>query len=193
MKKKILAILFAAILVLSVFTIGVFAEGEETDAVTEAATEGVETTEAATEDVETTEEATEEATEAATEKEEETPATTDPVTTIGADTTATKENWVEKHKSLFISLIVIAAVAVIVFILYLVSPKFREKFKKFWKDFNAEFKKLVWPTKKQLVRNSAVVLVTIVIAGALLALLDLGFHKGMYALKDLVEYIWPVQ
>ena len=182
MKKKILAILFAAILVLSVFTVGVFAEGEETDAVTEAATEGVETTE----------EATEEATEAATEKEEETPATTDPVTTIGAETTE-KESWVEKHKSLFISLIVIAAVAVIVFILYLVSPKFREKFKKFWKDFNAEFKKLVWPTKKQLVRNSAVVLVTIVIAGAFLALLDLGFHKGMYALKDLVEYIWPVQ
>ena len=192
MKKKILAILFAAILVLSVFTVGVFAEGEETDAVTEAATEDVETTEAATEGVETTEEATEEATEAATEKEEETPATTDPVTTIGAETTE-KESWVEKHKSLFISLIVIAAVAVIVFILYLVSPKFREKFKKFWKDFNAEFKKLVWPTKKQLVRNSAVVLVTIVIAGAFLALLDLGFHKGMYALKDLVEYIWPVQ
>ena len=191
MKKKILAILFAAILVLSVFTVGVFAEGEETDAVTEAATEDVETTEAATEGVETTEEATEEATEAATEKEEETPATTDPVTTIGAETTE-KESWVEKHKSLFISLIVIAAVAVIVFILYLVSPKFREKFKKFWKDFNAEFKKLVWPTKKQLVRNSAVVLVTIVIAGAFLALLDLGFHKGMYALKDLVELIWPV-
>ena len=192
MKKKIFAILVAAILVLSVFAVGVFADDEgtpvllgagndtESDDLLGAEKDGEMSILGAEEnsdakDVEATEEASE-----------------TPVTTTG-ETTEEKTNWVENHKSLFIALIIVAAIALIVFILYLVSPKFREKFKKFWKDFNAEFKKLVWPTKKQLVRNSAVVLVTIVIAGAFLALLDLGFHKGMYALKDLVEYIWPVQ
>ena len=180
MKKKILAIFVAAILVLSVFTVGVFAADDDEVVLLGAEEE----TENVTEEAEVTEA---EATEAEPTEAAQTP------TTTGAETTGESSNWIENHKSLFIAIIVIVAIALIVFIIYLVSPKFKAKFKKFWKDFNAEFKKLVWPTKKQLVRNSAVVLVTIVIAGALLALLDLGFHQGMYALKDLVKYIWPVQ
>ena len=35
---------------------------------------------------------------------------------------------------------------------------FGEKVKKFWRDYKSEFKKIVWPTRKQTVRSTAVVL-----------------------------------
>ena len=63
---------------------------------------------------------------------------------------------------------------------------------KFFKDCKSEFKKLVWPTKQQLLKNSALVLVSIVVVGACLALVDFGLNKGVFALKDLIDYIRPV-
>ncbi|MBQ0125153.1 MAG: preprotein translocase subunit SecE [Clostridiales bacterium] len=101
-------------------------------------------------------------------------------------------DWVEANEGLVVTLGIIIVAALVFFVLWLVSPKFKAKNSKFWKDYNAEFKKLVWPTKEQLWRNSAVVIVSIIVIGAVLALLDLGFSKGMYALKDLIQYIMPV-
>ncbi len=53
---------------------------------------------------------------------------------------------------------------------------FFKKIGKFFKDYKSEFKKLVWPTPKQLFKNTAVVLVSIVVFGAFLAAVDTGFH-----------------
>ena len=72
------------------------------------------------------------------------------------------------------------------------KPNIFSRMGKFIKDCRSEFKKLVWPTKKQLLKNSAVVIVSIIVVGACLALVDFGLNKGIFALKDLIDYIRPV-
>ncbi|MBP1566023.1 MAG: preprotein translocase subunit SecE [Oscillospiraceae bacterium] len=46
------------------------------------------------------------------------------------------------------------------------------KVAKYFKDLKSEFKKVVWPTKKQVINNTSVVLVTIVVLGAFVGGLD---------------------
>lgn len=46
--------------------------------------------------------------------------------------------------------------------------------KKFCKDFAGTCKKVVWPTGKQVLKNSGVVLATILVIGIAVALVDLG-------------------
>ena len=72
------------------------------------------------------------------------------------------------------------------------KPNIFSRMGKFFKDCRSEFKKLVWPTKRQLAKNSSVVLVSMIVVGACLALVDAGLSKGLYELKDLIEYIKPV-
>ena len=73
------------------------------------------------------------------------------------------------------------------------KPNIFSRMGKFFKDCKSEFSKLVWPTKKQLVKNSSVVLVSMVVVGACLAVVDYGLGQGLYYLKDLVKYLLPVQ
>ena len=72
------------------------------------------------------------------------------------------------------------------------KPSIWSRMGKFFRDCKSEFKKLVWPTKQQLLKNSALVLVSIVVVGLCLALVDFGLNKGVFALKDLIDYIRPV-
>ena len=72
------------------------------------------------------------------------------------------------------------------------KPNIFSRMGKFFKDCRSEFKKLVWPTKKQLVKNSSVVLVSMIVVGACLSLVDVGLSKGLYYLKDLIDLIRPV-
>ena len=72
------------------------------------------------------------------------------------------------------------------------KPNLFSRIGKFFKDCRSEFKKLVWPTKKQLVKNSSVVLVSMIVVGACLSLVDVGLSKGLYYLKDLIDLIRPV-
>ena len=73
-------------------------------------------------------------------------------------------------------------------IFYVKPPKkkkksgFGEKVKKFWRDYKSEFKKIVWPTRKQTVRSTAVVLVALVACALVIGLLDLAFSMGLNAL-----------
>ena len=46
------------------------------------------------------------------------------------------------------------------------------KVAKYFKDLKSEFKKVVWPTKKQVINNTTVVLVTIIIFGVLVGAFD---------------------
>ena len=48
---------------------------------------------------------------------------------------------------------------------------------KWFRELKSEFKKVVWPTKKQVLKNTAVVLVVLVIVGVLVGLLDFAFEK----------------
>jgi preprotein translocase subunit SecE len=41
-------------------------------------------------------------------------------------------------------------------------------------------------------KNSSVVLVSMIVVGACLSLVDFGLSKGLYYLKDLIDLIRPV-
>ncbi len=51
-----------------------------------------------------------------------------------------------------------------------------KRFIKFIKDVKFELKKVTWPTKKQAVKNTLVVLVVLVVLGLLVFLIDLLFQ-----------------
>lgn len=72
------------------------------------------------------------------------------------------------------------------------KPSIFSRMGKAFKDYRSEFKKLVWPTKEQLVRNAAVVLISIIVVGLALWLVDFGLSKGIDALKGLIDFIRPV-
>ena len=48
--------------------------------------------------------------------------------------------------------------------------------KRFFKDFKAELKKVIWPTPKQLVNNTAAVVVIVIITVAIVFALDFAFE-----------------
>lgn len=61
--------------------------------------------------------------------------------------------------------------------------KFFSKIGKFFKDLKAEIKKVIWPTKKQLVNNTLIVIIAILIIGAGIWILDALFSWGFMTLK----------
>ena len=58
--------------------------------------------------------------------------------------------------------------------------------KKFCKDIKGEIKKIVWPEKKDTLRQSGVVVSAIVLAGAAIFVLDTAFSKLFQWLSTLV-------
>ena len=49
----------------------------------------------------------------------------------------------------------------------------------------AEVKKIVWPSWKQVLKNTGVVLVVVVICAIIIGALDYAFSQGIIALTDL--------
>ncbi|MDD3367415.1 MAG: preprotein translocase subunit SecE [Lachnospiraceae bacterium] len=49
----------------------------------------------------------------------------------------------------------------------------------FWKGVKAEFKKIIWPDKDQLVKQSVAVLVVSLVTGAIIAVLDFAIQYGV--------------
>ena len=66
------------------------------------------------------------------------------------------------------------------------KPGLFAKIGKLLREFKIEFKKVVWPAFPQTVKNTALVLVVLVISTVVIALLDLGFSKGLTALANLM-------
>ena len=64
--------------------------------------------------------------------------------------------------------------------------KKESKIKKFFKDYKSEFKKIVWPEKKDTLKQSGVVVVSIVVVGAIVMLLDVGASSLFTWLAKLV-------
>ena len=57
------------------------------------------------------------------------------------------------------------------------KTKKEEKNKRhFFKDFKAELKKVVWPTPKQLFNSTVAVIVIVLVIGAIVFALDMGFE-----------------
>ena len=64
--------------------------------------------------------------------------------------------------------------------------KNESKIKKFFKDYKSEFKKIVWPDKKDTLKQSGVVVVSIIVVGVAVVLLDTGFSEFLQWLGRLV-------
>ncbi|MFP4697141.1 MAG: preprotein translocase subunit SecE [Eubacteriales bacterium] len=54
-----------------------------------------------------------------------------------------------------------------------------------WKEFKGDFKKIVWPDKKSLVKSTSVVLFVSVFLGVIIFLLDTIFRYGINYLLEL--------
>ena len=71
------------------------------------------------------------------------------------------------------------------------TEKNSKKQKHFWKDFKAELKKVIWPTKNQVVNNTIIVIVIVLIVTAIVFVLDLAFEAlntyGIDKLKTFVQ------
>ena len=51
------------------------------------------------------------------------------------------------------------------------------RIKNFFKDYKSELKKVTWSSRKDVMKNSAVVLVVTVVTGIVVGLLDLGLSE----------------
>ena len=63
--------------------------------------------------------------------------------------------------------------------------------KHFFKDVRAELKKVIWPTPKQLLNNTAAVIVIVIMVGIIVFVLDFCFEEinalGVEGLKTIVQ------
>jgi len=55
----------------------------------------------------------------------------------------------------------------------------------FFKSVRSEGKKVVWPTAKEVFKNTLVVLLVILIVGVIIYFIDLGLTQGMKGIKNL--------
>ncbi|MCI8403737.1 MAG: preprotein translocase subunit SecE [Clostridia bacterium] len=63
---------------------------------------------------------------------------------------------------------------------------FGTKVKRFFKDTKAELKKVTWPTKEQLIHNTGVIIVFIILIAVILSALDLGFGQLFAKLTNIL-------
>ena len=65
------------------------------------------------------------------------------------------------------------------------KEKKKGRLKEAWRGFKSEVKKIVWPSRKQVFKNTLVVIVVVVICAIVIAALDYAFSQGIIALTDL--------
>ena len=58
------------------------------------------------------------------------------------------------------------------------------KIKNAWKGFRSELKKIVWPSWKQVLKGTGVVVLVVIICAVAIGGLDWTFSKGMKGLLD---------
>ena len=69
------------------------------------------------------------------------------------------------------------------------KEKKKGRLKEAWRGFNSERKKIVWPTWKQVLKNTLVVLVVVGSCAVVIAALDITFREGIQALPKLISKI----
>ena len=162
--SRILAVILAAMLMLTLLTANVFAD------------------EVTGESAETTAEVAGDVTEAPAE---ETTAPADDDHDHEGETEDEHDhsiNWVDIIVSA--SIIVLGAAAFV--ICYFAIPSFQEKVKKFVSDYKSELNKVTWSSKEDVRRNTITVIVIIIALVIVIALLDIIFSGGIEALSHLI-------
>ena len=54
------------------------------------------------------------------------------------------------------------------------------KIGRFFREVKSEIKKIVWPTRQQVVNNTLIVLAAVIVIGAVLGILDFAFQYGLF-------------
>lgn len=57
---------------------------------------------------------------------------------------------------------------------------------KFFRDYGSEMKKVVWMPAKLVRKNTALVVIVVIIVGAVIGLLDYAFSQAIYAIGRLI-------
>ncbi len=65
--------------------------------------------------------------------------------------------------------------------------RFFKRIGKFCRDCKGELKKIVWPTPKSVFKSTGVVLVTIIVLGLFVFLLDTGFMNLLGLVMDVAK------
>lgn len=65
------------------------------------------------------------------------------------------------------------------------KPAKTKRMGNFFRETKSELKKVSWPSKQQLIHNTGVILVFIIVATILLTVLDIGFSKLFEVLTQL--------
>lgn len=65
------------------------------------------------------------------------------------------------------------------------NVKQKKSLVRFFREAKSELKKVAWPSKEQLVHNTLIILVFIIIVTVILSVLDLGFGKLFQMLTSL--------
>ena len=67
------------------------------------------------------------------------------------------------------------------------KEKKKGKLKEAWRGFKSEVKKVVWPSWKQVLKNTGVVLMVMLICAVMIAALDYAFGTGIASLTKLFK------
>ncbi len=62
------------------------------------------------------------------------------------------------------------------------NAKKQNKVVRFFKEIKSELKKVTWPTKKQVLNNTLIVIAVVVIIGIIIAIFDAIFQWGLFKL-----------
>ncbi len=54
------------------------------------------------------------------------------------------------------------------------------KIGRFFREVKSEIKKIVWPTRQQVVNNTLIVLAAVIVIGAVIWILDFAFQYGLF-------------
>ena len=73
------------------------------------------------------------------------------------------------------------------------TPKAKKEKKKgkigeAWRGFKSEFKKIVWPSWKQVRKNTLVVVIIVAVCAVVIGALDIAFSSGIGALTELFTH-----
>lgn len=156
---KFVAVLLAALLMLSVFAIPAFAEESSS--------------------------ATGSSAEVASSAETQSSANSS-ATNGGTDTDKKEEKKAPNWDAIIAGGVVLLAILVVL-VIYLVNPNFHAKVNKFFKDYSSELKKVVWSPVRDVKKNTAIVLIFSAFFAIVIGLLDFVFSKGIIALKPLID------
>lgn len=70
------------------------------------------------------------------------------------------------------------------------KSKEKSTLKRSWfQELKAEFRKISWPDKNSLIKESVAVIVIAIIIGCIVAVVDTGLEEGFNALVNLVQKI----